>query len=68
MSLGGQNNFGVVRARNDLIVFSAVKNLQLANRAQGIPAQVARIQRLTIENNYFHKALVSLGWTKMDCH
>src|SRR5579863_6071469 len=55
MSLGGQNNFSVVCPCYDLIVFSAVKDLQLANRTQSIPAQVAQIQRMTIENNYFHK-------------
>jgi len=56
MSLGGQDDVSIARPRNDLIVCSAVKDLQLADRAERIPAQVARIQRMTIENNYFHES------------
>src|SRR5208282_956277 len=53
--LVSQHDFGVVRARYDLIVRGAVKDLQVANRAERVPAQVARIQRITIENNYLHE-------------
>jgi hypothetical protein len=40
--------------RYNLISWSTVKDLQLADRTQRLPAQVAGIQRVTIENDYLH--------------
>jgi hypothetical protein len=54
--LGGQHDFSVVCALYDLAVCGAVKDLHLTKCAQPLPTQVARIQRVTIENDYFDES------------
>lgn len=46
--------------RRELIVCGNGHRLQLDDRAESLPAQVARIQRATRENNYLHESHLDL--------